>query len=78
MLSSLNKDIIVPRLFEQKRKEHSIRLSVLPWFRGFPPLTVGSFCAELLLQFYADLFETLQVFLSWSEEVHVVCIESSD
>ena len=35
---------------------------------------VGIFFAQLLLQFYADPFETLQVFLSWSGDVHVVWI----
>ena len=28
--------------------------------------------AQLLLQFYTKLFETLQVFLLWSEDVHVL------
>ena len=32
---------------------------------------VGALCAEILLQFSANLFET---FLSWSEDVHVVWI----
>ena len=31
---------------------------------------MGSLWAQLLLQFYTDLFES--VFLSWSEDVHVV------
>ena len=35
-------------------------------------------CAQLLLQFYADPFKTLQMFLSWSEEMHVVWILFSD
>ena len=34
--------------------------------------------AILLLQFYANPFKTLQMFLSWSEDVHVVSISSSD
>ena len=33
-------------------------------------------CMQLLLQFYADSFETLQVFRSWSKEVHIFCIIS--
>ena len=37
-----------------------------------PSVVVGMKCAQLLLQFYADLFVTLQMFLSWSEDVHVV------
>ena len=39
---------------------------------------MGTLCAQLLLQFYADSFETSQVFWSWSEDVHVVWILSSD
>ena len=34
----------------------------------------GILCWQLLLQFYADSFETLQVFRSWSEDVHLVSI----
>ena len=60
---------IVPRLFEEKRRDivfgipsfrPSVRPSVLPSFR--PPNIVGTLCAQLLLQFYADSFETLQMF----------------
>ena len=29
---------------------------------------------QLLLQFLTDHFETLQVFLSWSDDVHVVLV----
>ena len=59
----------VPRLFEEKRRDivfgipsfrPSVRPSVLPSFR--PPNIVGTLCAQLLLQFYADSFETLQMF----------------
>ena len=32
---------------------------------AFMCLIVGTLCAPLLLQFYANRFETLQVFLSW-------------
>ena len=35
-------------------------------------------CAQLRLQFYADSVETSQVFWSWTEDVHVVWILSSD
>ena len=31
---------------------------------------MGNLSTQLLLQFYIKLFETLQVFLSWSEDVH--------
>ena len=63
----------VPRLFEEKRRDivfgiPSFRPSVLPSFRPSvlpsfrPPNIVGTLCAQLLLQFYADSFETLQMF----------------
>ena len=32
------------------------------------------FTIKLLLQFYADSFETSQVYWSWSEDMHVVWI----
>ena len=44
----------------------SVRLSV------YRHNEMGSLWRQLLLQFLIDLFETLQVFLSWSEDVHVV------
>ena len=34
--------------------------------------------AQLLLQFYTDALETSLVFWSWSEDMHVVKIYSSD
>ena len=39
---------------------------------------VGTLCAQLLLQFYIDSFETSQVFCTWSEDMHVIWIYSSD
>ena len=36
--------------------------------------TVGTLWAQLLIQFYTDLYETLHMFLPWSEDVHVVWI----
>ena len=33
---------------------------------------MGSLWTQLLLQFLTDLFETLRVFLSWSEDVHLI------
>ena len=35
---------------------------------------MGTLCVILLLQFYADSFETSQVFWSWSKDLHVVWI----
>ena len=52
---------IVPRLFEEKRRDIIFGIpSFRPSFR--PPNIVGTLCAQLLLQFYADSFETLQMF----------------
>ena len=69
--------VIVPRLFEEKRRDIVFGLpSILPSFR--PPKVLCTLCAQLLLQFYADLFETLQMFLSWSEDMHVLWILSCD
>ena len=39
---------------------------------------VGTLCAQLLLQFYTDSVENSRLFLTWSENVHVVWIKSSD
>ena len=39
--------------------------------------SVGALCAQLLIQFYTDQFETLQAFLSWSVDVHVILALSS-
>ena len=66
--------IVVPRLFEEKRKDivlafrHSVRPSVRPSRSVCPsvfpsPYRVCTLCAQLLLQFYSDSFVTLQVFL---------------
>ena len=67
-----------PPPFRRKAEGHSFQHSVLPSvFPSFrPPNIVGTLCAQLLLQFYADSFETLQMFLSWSEDMHVVWILS--
>ena len=34
----------------------------------------GVLWAQLLLQFFTDIFEILQMFSSWCEDVHVVWI----
>ena len=44
----------------------------------FSPQYIGSgylLWAQLLLQFYTDCFETLHVFSSWYEDVHVVWVK---
>ena len=61
----------VPRLFEEKRRD------IVFGFTSFrPPKVLCTLCAHLLLQFFADSFETSQMFLSWSEDMHVVWILS--
>ena len=61
------KDILLSPAFSKKSGgtlfsafRPSVLPSVLPSFR--PPNIVGTLCAQLLLQFYADSFETLQMF----------------
>ena len=82
--------LIVPRLFEEKRRDivfgfpsfcpcvcPSVRPSVLPSFHPSvlpSPYRVCTLCAQLLLQFYSDSFETLQMFLPSFEDMHVVWI----
>ena len=34
-------------------------------------IVLGILCAQLLPQFYVGCFETLQMFRSWSEDVHM-------
>ena len=43
----------------------------------FRPQYIDSgYLVSLLIQFYTDLFETLHMFSSWSEDVHVFGIKS--
>ena len=71
-----------PPPFRRKAEGHSFRLSVRPSDRPSvrpsfcPPRILCTLCAQLLLQFYADSFETLQMFSSRSEDMHVVWILS--
>ena len=67
-----------PPPFRRKAEGYSFRLSVRPSVSPsvFPPKVLCTLCAQLLLQLYADSFETLQMFLSWSEDMHVVWILS--
>ena len=69
---NLKYNIICPPPFQRK-------VFGIPSFRpSVPPQEVGILCMELLLQFFSDCFETLQVFRSWSEDVHIVLATSSD
>ena len=56
-------------LFLQVELSHfwALSITVSEWI-------VDTLWTQLLLQFYTDSFETSPVFLSWSEDTHVVCI----
>ena len=68
--------LFVPRLFEEKQRDMvfgfpsfrpSVRLSVRPCVRASvlpsfrPPIGVCTLCKQLILQFYSNSFETLQI-----------------
>ena len=64
----------VPRRFKEKQRDIVFGN---PSFRPPsppppppPPKVVGTLCAQLLLQFYADSFETLHMLLSRYEDMH--------
>ena len=64
---------IAPALAGRLRRA-SFRPFVCPSVRQSSTFILGVLWAKLLLQFCTDQFETLQVFSSWSEGVHVVWI----
>ena len=45
---------------------------------NWPTFEKDLFCMQLLLQIYADSFDTLQVYRERCDDVHIVCILSSD
>ena len=51
---------------------HYFFFQLFAFFQLSFSLAVTWWPAQLLLQFYTKLFETLQVFLSWSDVVHVL------
>ena len=63
-----------PPPFRRKAEGHSFWLSVLPSVLPSPYRSVCTLCAQLLLQFYSDSFETLQMSSSCFGDVHVVWI----
>ena len=68
--------VIVPRLFEEKWRDSVFPLfgsSVLP-----SPYRSRYLVGATPPKFYSDSFETSLVFWSWSEDMHVVWIQSSD
>ena len=74
-----NPQIIFVPVISKNVKGHSIQLSILPSIcRSVFLQVVGTLCMQFLLQFYSDSFEILQVFRSWSVNVHIGWIYSSD
>ena len=65
-------NIFVPHLFGDKPGDIVFGLPSVPPPPPPPPKKIGILCMELLLQFYSDCFETLQVVRSWYEDVHIV------
>ena len=60
-----NPQIIFSHFFSKLELSH---------FSGILTNVVCTLCAQLLLQFYSDSFETLHMFLPWFEDMHVVWI----
>ena len=61
---------------------HVVRILIFITFSAFElshfsAINTITLYAQLLLQFYANLFQTLQVFLPWSEDMHMAEIKSS-
>ena len=52
---------------------HKMRLVILR-HKSIYTFILGILCMHLLLHFYVDPFDTLQMFRSWSEDVHIVCM----
>ena len=67
-------DIILAFIFVTFSTLRTLSFSDLRFYENV--VTVGTLWAQLLLQFYTDLFETLYMFSPWSGDVHVVWIWS--
>ena len=65
-------DIILAFIFVTFSTLRTLSFSDLRFYENV--VTVGSLWAQLLIQFYTDLFETLYMFSSWSGDVHMVWI----
>ena len=63
-------DIILRLLFATF--VHKLKLVALGIYYYQSESLVGIVCAQLLLRFYANTFETLQMFYSWSIDVHIM------
>ena len=65
-------DIILELIFVTFSTLWTLSFSDLRFYESLE--TVGTLWAQLLIQFYTDLYETLHMVLPWSGDVHVVWI----
>ena len=65
-------DIILVCIFVTFSTLRTLSFSDLRFYENV--VTVGTLWAQLFIQFYTDLFETLYMFLPWSGDVHMVWI----
>ena len=65
-------DIIPACIFVTFSTLRTLSFSDLRFYENV--VTVGTLWAQLLIQFYTDLFETLYMFLPWSGDVHKIWI----
>ena len=65
-------DIILAFIFVTFSALQTLSFSDLRFYENV--VTVGTLWAQLLIQFYTDLFETLYMFLPWSGDMHMVWI----
>ena len=63
-------DIILDLIFVTFSTLWTLAFSDLRFYESVE--TVGTLWAQLLIQFYTDLYETLHMFLPWSGDVHFV------
>ena len=70
--SAYGLDIILEFIFVTFSTLWTLSFSDLRFYESVE--TVGTLWAQLLIQFYTDLYETLYMFLPWSGDVHVVWI----
>ena len=65
-------DMILAFIFVTFSTLRTLSFSDLRFYENV--VTVGTLWAQLLIQFYTDLFETLCMFSPWSGDVHMVWI----
>ena len=55
-----------------------MNLAIFEQFDNESEWTVGTLCVQLLLQFHSNSFKTQHVLWTWSEDMHVVWLLSSN